>query len=163
MFDKHKKQLIFFILLTIACAITIFMLSSQERAVSSANSLNVLTHLAELLGRVFGIQVSREQILGLHNFFRKTAHFSAYTILSIFSYNVFRLLLKQKKHTVVATLTFCVVMAISDEIHQIFVPGRLAEVRDVLIDTLGVCFGLGIVWIANMIGKKLRRKESLPK
>jgi VanZ family protein len=70
---------------------------------------------------------------------------------------MFRLLIEQKKRAVTVTFIFCVLLAILDEIHQIFVPGRSAEVRDVLIDTLGACFGLGIVWGANMIIKKVKK------
>jgi VanZ family protein len=34
--------------------------------------------------------------------------------------------------------------AVSDEIHQVFVPGRGASVRDVLIDTVGASLGVGL-------------------
>lgn len=38
--------------------------------------------------------------------------------------------------------------AVSDEIHQYFVPGRAMQARDVLIDTVGVLLG---IWIARGI------------
>ena len=38
--------------------------------------------------------------------------------------------------------------AVSDEIHQHFVPGRAMQARDVLIDTAGVLLG---IWIARGI------------
>ncbi len=34
--------------------------------------------------------------------------------------------------------------AVSDEVHQVFVPGRGASVRDVLIDTVGASLGVGL-------------------
>jgi len=36
--------------------------------------------------------------------------------------------------------------AITDEIHQAFVPGRQAQATDVLIDTLGAAIGLLLLW-----------------
>ena len=41
--------------------------------------------------------------------------------------------------------------AVSDEIHQYFVPGRAMQARDVLIDTAGVFFGICIVHGLNRI------------
>jgi len=42
----------------------------------------------------------------------------------------------------------------SDEIHQAFVPGRTARISDVMIDTAGGAFGLGVLWSA---GKGIKR------
>ena len=42
-------------------------------------------------------------------------------------------------------LAVSVVYATTDEIHQLFVPGRSGEVRDVLIDSLGALIGILII------------------
>jgi VanZ family protein len=39
---------------------------------------------------------------------------------------------------------FCILYAISDEVHQLFVLGRGAQVVDVLIDSLGAFVGIGM-------------------
>jgi len=44
--------------------------------------------------------------------------------------------------------------ACTDEIHQLFVPGRGAAFHDVLLDTLGGAFGLLLLWRAGKISKK---------
>jgi VanZ family protein len=44
--------------------------------------------------------------------------------------------------------------AITDEIHQIFVPGRDGIVFDVIIDTFGAIFGLEICKLLKKITKK---------
>jgi len=41
--------------------------------------------------------------------------------------------------------------AVSDETHQFFVPGRDAEVGDVVADTLGATLGAGGVWILSTL------------
>jgi VanZ family protein len=41
-----------------------------------------------------------------------------------------------------AAALLAIVFGISDELHQTFVPGRTASLRDVLIDAAGACLGL---------------------
>ena len=48
--------------------------------------------------------------------------------------------------------------AITDEIHQIFIPDRGPSVGDVLIDTSGVVFGTIIVIVGIKIYKNLHNK-----
>ncbi|GAA4069041.1 hypothetical protein GCM10022410_13710 [Amphibacillus indicireducens] len=39
-------------------------------------------------------------------------------------------------------MAICVLFAISDEVHQLFVPGRAGQVMDVVIDTTGAIAGI---------------------
>ena len=41
-------------------------------------------------------------------------------------------------------IAFCILYAASDELHQLFVDGRGAQVKDVLIDSAGSIVGVGI-------------------
>lgn len=50
----------------------------------------------------------------------------------------------------------CVGYAVSDEIHQSFVPNRSSDWRDVAADTAGAAAGLGAIAAA---GRRLRRRE----
>lgn len=47
--------------------------------------------------------------------------------------------------TLLIAFSLCIVYAISDEIHQYFVPDRFADVTDVLSDAIGAGIGLGAV------------------
>ena len=40
---------------------------------------------------------------------------------------------------------------LSDEIHQGFVPGRVANVWDLITDTIGALVGVGVVWAWSMV------------
>lgn len=51
-------------------------------------------------------------------------------------------------------LLICVLYAISDEVHQKFIPGRSGEVRDVIIDTAGASVGISVYLLFGMIVKK---------
>ena len=67
---------------------------------------------------------------------RKSAHFIGYMILGILASG---LILQYENINKKYPLAFliCVIYAISDEIHQLFVPGRAGQIRDVLIDSAG--------------------------
>jgi len=53
------------------------------------------------------------------------------------------------------------IYAVSDEIHQVFVPGRNASVIDVIIDMVGAMIGLALVKIAQrMIFHKEQFRKS---
>ena len=44
--------------------------------------------------------------------------------------------------------------AVTDELHQLFVPGRAGMISDVLIDSLGVLFGCFLIYALFRIFRK---------
>lgn len=59
--------------------------------------------------------------------------------------------------TIGLALLICVLYAISDEIHQHFVPGRGAQVKDVLIDSAGASVGIVGYLVLNRLINPARR------
>ena len=45
------------------------------------------------------------------------------------------------KDTIIVSLLICIIYALTDEIHQLFIVNRSCELRDVLIDMIGVLIG----------------------
>ena len=93
---------------------------------------------------------------------RKIAHFSIYMILAIFTYMfIEELNIKSKsekerlRKNILYTCIFCIIYAIFDEIHQIYVPGRTGKVIDVVIDTLGAFMGIAIILLNDKINNKI--------
>jgi VanZ family protein len=86
----------------------------------------------------------------ISNFFvRKSAHFIEYMILGILFFNSFFDGIKMK--TVTFTAFLCGLgYSITDELHQIFVPGRTAKIMDVLIDSTGVASGLLLICLFTL-------------
>jgi VanZ family protein len=58
-------------------------------------------------------------------------------------------------------LTSGILFAVSDEIHQAFIPGRSARITDVLIDSVSVALGCGI-FLLTTCSRKLTKDECLP-
>ncbi len=70
---------------------------------------------------------------------KKIAHISEY---AIFYYLVLRALNPRSPSVFLTSLILCLLYAISDEIHQSFIPGRHARIYDVYFDSLGLTFTL---------------------
>lgn len=145
-------------LLVIAWLIVIFVFSNQPAVVSDGNSRFVIE-----LFRSLGINLN--SLLGnIANFIvRKAAHFTEYLILFLLLYEALREDFSPKK-AVLLSIIAVFLYACSDEIHQLFVPGREGRFRDVMIDTSGGAVGLlGVVLIAMYKRSSARKKKELIK
>ena len=67
-----------------------------------------------------------------------------FMLLAIFSCFFFRELFRETVPAIAAACCFgfCFLYACSDEFHQAFVPGRVGQFSDVLIDMIGVLLGV---------------------
>ena len=141
---NNKRKIIYWSLL-ITWMIVIFVMSNQPAKISDSQSIGLLN----LLSRI-GINVNG--IFGeLANFIvRKCAHFLEYMILALLVLNVLKLYFNMKQ-VIIITIVFVFLYACSDEIHQLFVPGREGAIRDVIIDT---CGGITLVLIKLFVYAK---------
>lgn len=156
------KRIVFAILIIINC-IVIFNFSAQNSEKSSETSGVVVNRVVDTITTV-NKTAKKESLKDKVTFFvRKSAHFLIYTLLGVWLIcfvNTFSITARK-------SLLVCVILgmlyAISDEIHQSFIGGRSAELRDVCIDTCGVLFGsfiaLGLHRIAKNISKKIFKTE----
>ena len=108
-----------FRLLTLGIMLTIFWFSNQDANVSDTQSGFFAMLLPFLPVWVI----------------RKIAHMTLYAILA------FCAACSQIKTSFKKVLLFCAWYACTDEFHQLFIPGRSGEIRDVCIDCLGACIG----------------------
>ena len=91
---------------------------------------------------------------------RKSAHFIGYMILGILASGLILYYGNINKKYLLAFL-ICVIYAISDEIHQLFVPGRAGQVRDVLIDSAGSFLGIILVMAFEKLLIKINKKHKI--
>ncbi len=84
--------------------------------------------------------------LELEKIVRKLAHFSEYFCVGLLSYSLVLLWWKGKVWTGRILIGMQLLLSASlDEIHQYFVPGRYAAVKDVLIDCVGGITGMALL------------------
>lgn len=164
----EKQRMIIRILtgiLTIGIMGLIFSFSAQNGEESSGLSGRAVEWIQKVL--VQPLQIQDEQINqfleeNLGFIVRKLAHFSIYTALGMSATGFFLTFesISKKKSYLFAGLLGCV-YAITDEIHQLSSPGRSGQAADVILDSLGVIVGIGIIYLVQKIlSKKQGKKES---
>lgn len=105
-------------------------------------------------------EVKKNIIEELQFIVRKSAHFIGYMILGILASGLILQYENINKKYILSFL-ICVIYAISDEIHQLFVPGRAGQVRDVLIDSAGSFLGIILVMAFVKLLIKFNKKHKI--
>lgn len=123
------------------CAV-IYAFSHQQGPQSAAASSGLQKHMT-LLAWLF-------KIIPI----RSLAHMALYAILAVPLYLHFR---KQQFGKTI-TLAICYGYALLDEMHQLFVPGRSAQLTDTLLDLSGAILGLTIITITLWVTKALHKR-----
>lgn len=136
----------------------IFIMSSFGHNSSDAQSNLFVDFIAQNFPHVrHGLENNLISLSTLIFLVRKTAHFTEYAILgSLFFLNLRNTPLGLIKHPLATSILFSFLYACTDEIHQIFVPGRSAQFRDILIDTLGASFGIAITYLTIKFFAKIK-------
>lgn len=143
---KRRIFVVGSVMLTSVMLIAIWRFSNQDVAQSSELSGKLAEFLRGIPVIRFLMQYDEDGL-----FLRKLSHMVVYAILGLgASVALMGVFLAQK--TVRLTMMLGTLYAVTDEVHQMFVPGRQASVRDVLIDVGGLILGLSIgVWIYQKI------------
>jgi VanZ family protein len=137
---KANQRKLLILLAVIFWMAIIFKLSAQPGEQSNLLSTKVTTFIVSL-AQQFRPDMN---VLSLNYFIRKCAHFLAYLVLGIIVLFAMRRIGFTGKQSVVFTLLLCIGYAITDELHQAFVPGRTPKLMDVFIDSSGALQGIGI-------------------
>ncbi len=130
-----KTYIIISWIAVVVCMGIIFCLSAQTADESSELSGSFIMTLLEL----FGLKLEQEVI-------RTIAHCLEFMGLSLLIFNATYTTCKTKFTPIIA-FAGTVFYAITDEIHQIFVPGRAFQLTDILVDSTGALVGV----IASLI------------
>ena len=91
---------------------------------------------------------------------RKVAHLTIYAIGGIVIANCVWQFCDKEKMTIEISTGVGVMYAISDEIHQLMVDGRSGNVRDVIIDSIGILIGIMVfLLIKGVFRKNVKKKK----
>ena len=118
-----KKTSIIFIILTIVWMIVVFCFSNQPSDTSKNTSLNTTKKIINI---IYGNRLSEQEkgikIEELDPIIRKLAHYTIYTIGGIIIYITLTTFEIQTKKKILITQAIGSIYAITDEIHQYFIP-----------------------------------------
>ncbi len=139
--DRRNVKYWWRYLVVVAWMVVIFRFSTEAGDASSGRS-DIIVHWLQGIG----IPGSGETLGFL---VRKAAHMAEYAVLALLSFYALRAHIERGR-ALLWSFGVTVVYAISDEIHQLFVPGRTGSPRDVLVDALGAAIGLALAaWFST--------------
>lgn len=105
------------------------------------DSSNQSNFIAEIILKIIDIDLDTLTFL-----IRKAAHMSEYAILLLLIYYGLNKTITYKYNLSISLLT-TFIYACSDEFHQLFIPGRSGQFKDILIDTSGGIIMLIIIYL----------------
>lgn len=139
----------------------IFYMSAQIRDDSFGMSRRVCVVVCQTFVQDYDVLPMTEQenlIFSMEIWVRKSAHCFEYMALGILIYLTTNMYIKRMGWVLLISIMAGIVYAVGDEMHQYFVPGRSCELRDVMIDSLGVSIGVVASFIiTDWWKKKIRR------
>lgn len=133
------------IIIVLALFILIFYLSHQSGEESTMTS----SWFTTLLNFIFPFDLTE-------SFVRTVAHFSEFACLSFFMNNLFVAYREKLNPLFACTLSF--IYAITDEIHQIFVPGRACQFLDMMVDLAGILSGFIVYAVIYILIRQTIKK-----
>lgn len=150
------KRIIYGVLLLVT-----FIMIFKFSASSGNSSHGISTDVSEFIAKVLNVSNGKrnEFVETIEPYIRKIAHFSIYAFVGIWemlfldTFNI-----SDEKKLLIGTLVGTI-YAISDELHQSFVPGRSAQIIDVVIDSEGNLLGLLGILLIIMLIKRYKEKR----
>jgi VanZ family protein len=149
---EQKKAYILLYASTFVWMGVIFFFSSQPSEDSSELSSFVVEWIFAFLRRIFSGEIPSllEAFVSNAGFFvRKGGHVAEYFILGLLV--VYSLKKMAVKRYIPIALLICMLYAVSDEVHQAFVPGRGPAISDVLLDSAASAAGIAIAWLTGRL------------
>lgn len=147
---KTKKQIVLCIVswaLAAACMAVIFSFSQQSGVASQSLSDGVLARIFDVVGLLIPSAV-----------IRKLAHAAEFALLATLLFHALYRTCGRGRPWLSWGLT--VLYAVTDEVHQIFIPGRACRFFDVCVDAVGALAGILFCLFVVFLRKKHLEKKS---
>lgn len=147
--EIKRLKLILTWLPVLLCMLGIFLLSAQTGTASENTSRGVIRFAVETAAAIIRIDLTEAEKLRVIeniNSARGYMHAVEFFILGLMVQNAVFRSGGRGRGALAASLAICVVYGISDEVHQIFVPGRVFQLEDIAMDAAGSALGILAVW-----------------
>ncbi len=161
-----KKRItagVIFAALTLFVAVVIFLLSAQAYDESADLSNSITARILSFFSAYSSADADTQYELLVYwaPIFRNLGHFSEFFLLAFFA------ALSAKAFDLGWPSTFsfigCVIYAISDELHQYFVPGRVCDFADIVTDSLGALAAVVLIYLIVTIKRNCENKRRMEK
>lgn len=136
----------------------IFGFSGQNGDESGSISRKITEAVTKNISSIQNLEKEeKEKVLRkVEHIIRKLAHFSLYAVIGFWLMSLMSTYKIKQRRRIFISGSIGLLYAISDEIHQAFIPGRGPQIGDVIIDFSGVVVGLliSILIIKTLINNK---------
>lgn len=140
---REKAAFIIFSALALIIIASICFFTSQDGVLTNVTSGKIVVLIEKIASKLCNSDNRNVlQYSKLNLFIRKTAHFTEYMLLGASVCVLFSLIFKRIKASLTASLEICLLISSIDEFRQLFVPGRNAQLKDVLLDMAGAAAGI---------------------
>lgn len=155
---QKKTTRILLLILAAVWILIIFMFSAKSAPESMKQSDGIVDYLIRIFVPEYDSLSVQDQIDisdTMTTIVRKGAHMAEYAILSAILYALISKWNLPERRILRAVCAWggAVLFAVSDELHQLFVPGRSGEFTDILIDgsgaLIGVLLATGIAYLSD--------------
>lgn len=143
------------LILLLGTLFLIFGFSSQDAEESGGLSSSIAEFILRQVNHE-GIGDSQLILERTESIIRKVAHFSIYTLVGFLLMSLMSTYDFKENKRIIASLYIGTLYATSDEIHQLFVPGRSGQIVDVILDSMGVLLGILLVLTGIEVYKKVK-------
>jgi VanZ family protein len=123
----------------------IFLLSSQGPVATGELSMSVTEKVVDR------VAIEQPDITFWNFIARQVAHVFLYLMLGVFLCMAFSFTFEKGRRVCFWAFGIGLLYAISDEFHQMFVPGRDADLADIFFDGMGLLLGLFIFRVFTLI------------
>lgn len=159
---KELLKKILYLALVIIWMLTVFIFSNQngEKSQGTSRKMSNIIVKAVTYNKEINEDEKEEILKKIDHLIRKIAHYTIYTLGGLIIYNYIRTFSINKIKVILISVLVGIIYAITDELHQFFMDGRSAQITDVIIDSLGICTGVCLMYtIKNNLNNKNPKEE----
>lgn len=150
MYKVSSKKDMLSLIPALAMMVIIFLFSAKTAVESNGSSSLIANQVLTTIEHVSdAIDINNRNVVleRINYIIRKTAHMTEYGVLAILLGFHFLTVRVTKKQFFILNISICILYAMSDEFHQLFVDGRSGQVSDVLIDSIGIIIGTSLLFL----------------
>lgn len=160
-----KRQAVF-IVLSALFAVMIFCFSSRNGVESTEDSYTVGMEFGRIVHSDFKSWSEDSQLAFAEKVdhpIRKLAHATEYAVFAMLLCGAWFDDHRKRKLSVFFAWGTATVYAMTDEFHQLFVPGRSGQIKDVLLDSCGAAVGVLLLVLVTMLLRVICKKHGAQK
>ena len=166
--NKRLILAVVFWVAAIMCMLVIFSMSAKTATQSGNISGGLIYRIAPVFNKGFtklSVSEQADYVASLQGVVRTFAHLFEFGLLGFLLGGAFKFSLPKNLKPMLFAVGTGWIYALTDEVHQLFVPGRAFQFKDIVVDwsgvALGVAFGCMVFAIARLIIiKKKKRCET---